>query len=531
MKPTQGRYGRRPAQRLPETRQAALFAAPRAAAAPAQGGRGAAEFFDPPPEAIFLGERPLGEYLEQVGQGWVRQLRVYLRQLDLSALTKAYQPSGRKPFHPALLLGLVLYGMLRRQWSLRDLERLAKLDAGAWWLCGGQQPDHSTIGDFLQRHAAVLSEEFFLTLTKDLLRRLHLGPGEAAGDGTVIEAVASHYHLLRVEAAREAAQQAQQAAQATPADRRAAAAAAQAMEVARVAAERQAAREETNQPTQVRVSPSEPEAVVQHLKNGASRPAYRPSILANAERLIVAQRLHPSEESTAVRPLLKQYQAVCGALPQRLLLDANYHNARVLGLALECNLDLLTPAGRADAGRWEQRDRQGKFAKHRFHYDGATDGYLCPAGERLLYVQQGKDHVGDYRRYGGANCSGCALRGQCTTAKAGGRTIKRYAADELKEAMSAVLADPRARHAYRRRKTMVEPPFAALRGGQGLTRFHRRGTAGAALEFALHCAAYNLRRAISLGSDRLLLVLFVWRAGQQVRLGLIVAHFEPTGRK
>jgi hypothetical protein len=30
-------------------------------------------------------------------------------------------------------------GILKRQWSLRELEALARCDAGAWWMCGGHQ--------------------------------------------------------------------------------------------------------------------------------------------------------------------------------------------------------------------------------------------------------------------------------------------------------------------------------------------------------------------------------------------------------
>jgi hypothetical protein len=46
------------------------------------------------------------------------------------------------------------------------LEGLARRDAGAWWLCGGHQPDHSTIGKFIVLHGEILTEEFFVGLVK-----------------------------------------------------------------------------------------------------------------------------------------------------------------------------------------------------------------------------------------------------------------------------------------------------------------------------------------------------------------------------
>ena len=77
--------------------------------------------------------------------------------------------------------------------------------------------------------------------------------------------------------------------------------------------------------------------------------------------------------------------------------------------------------------------------------------------------------------------------------------------------MAQVMAQPGARRAYGRRRAMVEPVFAELRQRQGLTRFLRRGLAGVRLEFALHCLAYNLKRALSLERASLrLFTAFFW---------------------
>jgi hypothetical protein len=103
------------------------------------------------------------------------------------------------------MLGLIVYGITQGKWSLRELERLARMDLGAMWMSGRVQPDHSTIGKFIQLHEQILSEQFFTALVKQLVRKLPLSAGTVGLDGTVIAAAASHYRMLRAEALRAAA--------------------------------------------------------------------------------------------------------------------------------------------------------------------------------------------------------------------------------------------------------------------------------------------------------------------------------------
>src|SRR5258707_8357952 len=85
------------------------------------------------PREIFLANESLRSYLAGNGQGWVLRLRGVLEQLDYEVLTQSYSSAGRKAIHPRVMLGLILYGMLQRQWSLRELQSLAQRDLGAWW--------------------------------------------------------------------------------------------------------------------------------------------------------------------------------------------------------------------------------------------------------------------------------------------------------------------------------------------------------------------------------------------------------------
>jgi len=501
---------------LPETEQPSLlFTEP----IPEQGERPGQQqrkspgsFQDPDPEHIFVGEVPLRKYLEQNDFGWVVRLRALISQSDFSGFLQVYDANGRKAIHPRVMLGLIVYGMLQGQWSLRALEKLSRRDVGAWWICAGLQPDHSTIGKFISMHAQVLTEQYFLSLTKMLAQQLKLSPSDIAGDGTVIEACGSRFRNLQAEALKEAAEKAREQARRNPEDAQAVRKAEAVERAAEFAREREKKAEgKARKKNSVQVCLTEPEAVVQPLKNKARRPSYKPSVFANKQRFIVGQALDPSSETAVIRPMLRQHEQIFNARPTGLFLDAGYNSFGILAMAVEMDLDLLCPAGKEESsGRGKTGSDKQTFSKKDFQYDKKTDSYHCPAGYGL--PRRGAEQVQRGRTLYKYRCNlpaGCPCRKECTGSRQG-RTIIRYEDEPLKEAMRQVLEHPKAKKKCRQRKWMVEPVFSVLRDRQGLRKFHRRGLDKVKVEFALHCVAYNLGRALRLErrANQLILQLF-----------------------
>jgi transposase len=439
-------------------------------------------FLPDDPRQIFLANERLENYLSRRGLKWVLRLRKLLERVDYSALTANYHSTGRKAIHPRVMLGLIVYGMLQRQWSLRDLEQLAQRDVGAWWICAGHQPDHSTIGKFIGLHAEVLSEAFFVQLVHKLVSSLKLSPGTVAGDGTIVQAAGAQLRRLKVEVAREQLEQAGASA-----------------EVIEGIEERVAERKAKGRGSgQISVALSEPEAVVQPGKDKRVRASYKPSIWAHESGLIVGQHVHPSSETAAVPALGEQHKKVFGAAPKTMLLDAAFCTIGILSEFTEANIDVLSPSGKVVDGQWSKQQRGKFFGKDRFRYDQQADLYHCPSGRTLSYANRRKDRHGQgLRTYRGRQCAQCDLRTQCTSA-ARGRTIKRYDGEEIKELMAIVLEQPGARRKYLERGVLAETPFAEIKERQGLKRFHRRGLAGVRVEFALHCMAFDLKKVLAL---------------------------------
>ena len=483
--------------RAPETSQRGLGLESRAPVIPASASAVDSSFRRGDPERLFLGDVRLRDYLGSVGMDWVVQLRKQIAELDVSTLVRAYSDQGRKAIHPQVMLGLIVYGMLLRQWSLRELEGLARRDLGAFFICGGEQPDHSTIGKFIQMHAQTMTDEFFVSVTRQLLAKLRIPAGDVAVDGTVIEAAASRFGTLRAEAARLAADQAALAAAAAPADTGAQANADRARAAAEAVEHRAEQRKQKGEdPDGARIAPSDPDAVIQPRKDGANRPAYKPSVAANAERFIVGQQLEASSETRAIEPIFWQYGAIFGAEPRTTMLDAGYFCGGVLRFFLNLDWDILCPSGQAlHDDDWEKETSKGKFSKRLFVYQPDEDRFICPSGRTLVLLDQNTDRHGHkIRRYRGAQCGDCPVRTKCTDAKLG-RQLTRYPDDDIKAGQIEVMKQPMARKTYKRRSAIVEPVFAELRERQGLKRFHRRGRRMVAAEFALHCIAFNLKRA------------------------------------
>jgi transposase len=448
------------------------------------------------PRAIFVGTTKLEEYLRQAGQLDAFTVADLLDRQNWQAFEGRYAATGRAPYAPRLMLGLILYGVMHGVHSLRELERLARLDLGCMWVTGGIAPDHANIGRFIAAHEESLTTDFFESLTSSILRATKSKSARLAGDGTVIEAACSNYKLLKEEAIKARAEAALGARTKHPQDRAAQEEHINSMQCLEAFEERAAARKRSGRSTDTLcVSPVEPEAVVQRLKNGGGfAPGYKPSVLANEDRIITAIALDPSSETTVVAEMLDQSARVVGVQADEVLFDAGYFDDGVIAATLERDISLLCPEGQAPGVTKESK----VFHKSSFQYDPYTDTYRCPAGQILILLKtcDATSSKRAYSSYGTSACGKCASRASCTkTAK---RQIHRHPEDAERDALRQVMRQRQVRGIFCQRKAMVEPVFSHLRGKQGLNRFRRKGVRAVKREFALHAMAYNLSRAVAL---------------------------------
>lgn len=116
-------------------------------------------------------------------------------QLDLSALTRQYAGRGSAAHHPAVLLGLLIYGYANGVHSSRKIERATYDSVAFRYVAANTHPDHDTLASFRKRFADEIEGLFVQVLL--LARELKLLKlGHIALDGTKIKANASRHKAL-----------------------------------------------------------------------------------------------------------------------------------------------------------------------------------------------------------------------------------------------------------------------------------------------------------------------------------------------
>lgn len=387
-----------------------------------------------------------------------------VEELDLGPFLAAHdEPRGMPPYHPALMLKVLLYGYAIGVRGSRRLEERLKSDVAFMFLAGGARPDHKTISEFRRRHLAALEALFLESLR--LCRRAGLVRlGRVALDGTKVKANASRHKAMSYGrmAEREAALEAEVArilAEAEAIDRAEDALYGETRgdelpealrrpetRLARIreakAALEAEARERTGDPDAVpdpkaQRSFTDPDSRIMLSKPDGFIYGYNAQALVDdTSQVIVATAI--TTEATDMRSLpglVDQVEAATGMRPRRLLADAGYQS--------DGNLAHLAAKG-IDAYVAVRRDRHSEAP---------------PPAPR-------------------------------------GRIPK---AATPRERMARKVRTKRGRAHYARRKVIVEPVFGQIKEAMGFRRFSLRGKAKVTAEWHLVCAVHDLGKLLRSG--------------------------------
>jgi len=389
---------------------------------------------------------------------------VLVNELDLAPFLAAHdEPRGMPPYHPAMMLKVLLYGYATGVRSSRKLEERLCSDVGFMFLAGQARPGHKAIGEFRRRHLAAFAALFLDSLV--LCREAGMVKlGRVALDGTKVKANASKHKAMSYArmAERETALEAQVAAILAEAEAVDAAEDAlygdargdelppelrtrdgklRKIREAKAALEADA-RERTGDPDAVpdqraQRNFTDPESRIMLSKPDGWIYGYNAqAVVDEAHQVIVATDLGTDATDTRQLPaMLDQVRANTGRHPRRLLADAGYCSDDNLAALEARGIDAYIALG---------RDRHGT---------------PVPPPPR------GRIPAGLSRR----------------------------------ERMGRKLRTKAGRAHYARRKAIVEPVFGQIKEPGGFRRFCLRGKRKVSAEWQLVCAVHNLGKLFRSG--------------------------------
>ena len=411
-----------------------------------------------------------------------------VEELDLSAIVSAYERGdgrGQPPYHPAMMVKLLLYAYCTGKPSSRKIERATYEDVAFRVLAADQHPDHDSLAEFRKRHLDALAGLFVQVLQLCQAAGL-VKLGHVALDGTKIKANASKHkamsydrltateqqleaeiralleHAAQVDAAEDAEYGRGRRGDDLPAELarresrlgkiRAAKAAleqaakAEAEQAAEVARAKVAAREQrigsakggvpkVPDPEHAQPAPraqynfTDPDSrIMVDSANKSFTQAYNAQAAVDGHaQVIIACGL--TQEATDVEqfvPMVERVVQSTGQAPTAMTADAGYFSATNLGTPAVVGVDVYVPPDRL---------------KHR-----ASGAPAAPP------------------------------------------RIQSAVAEQMREK----LATPAGRNIYALRKTIVEPVFGQIKEIRGFRRFSFRGAPKATAEWGLICLTHNL---------------------------------------
>ena len=145
------------------------------------------------PNQLILFPQRIDENISE--QDPVRLVNNVVDKLDLSGLKKLYKEQGRSPYHPKMMLKVIIYAYMNNVYSCRKIEKLLNRDIHYIWLSGNEKPDFITINRFRTRVKEEINQ-IFTQLVLLLVEEGFISLDVAYIDGTKIESKANKYTFV-----------------------------------------------------------------------------------------------------------------------------------------------------------------------------------------------------------------------------------------------------------------------------------------------------------------------------------------------
>lgn len=484
----------------------------------------------------------------------VRILKSVIESLDLSGFKKLYHERGRSPYHPKMMLMVILYSYMNNVYSCRKIEKLLYRDIYYIWLSGYQKPDFATINRFRNRvkneigHiftllVLILVEKGFVTLEVEYL------------DGTKIESKANKYTFVwrkSVERNREKLlekirvllqQINEQMAQDKAADvdtleltpqtlceiskefKEALGSAPEAKTKEEKAAQRgknkmfkelerhgEKLAEYNSRLEQMEgrnsISKTDPSATFMRMKedamcNGQTKPGYNLQI-SSENQFITDFALFPNPTDTLTFiPFLGSFPGRYGRFPKRVVADSGYGSEENYRFMDEAGIEGFVKYNRFHLEH-RPRYKPDTFHTDSLYYNEEGDYYICPMGQRMsrtgtVQPRTEGGYISQSACYRAIRCKGCPLRCLCYKAKANQRTIRvNHRLNAYKRKACELLTSEEGIKERGRRCIEPEAVFGQMKSNMAYRRFRHMGKDKVVMDFTFFAIAFNIKKLCSM---------------------------------
>ena len=484
----------------------------------------------------------------------VRILKSVIESLDLSGFKKLYHERGRSPYHPKMMLMVILYSYMNNVYSCRKIEKLLYRDIYYIWLSGYQKPDFATINRFRNRvkneigHiftllVLILVEKGFVTLEVEYL------------DRTKIESKANKYTFVwrkSVERNREKLlekirmllqQINEQMAQDKASDvdtleltpqtlceiskefKEALGSAPEAKTKEEKAAQRgknkmfkelerhgEKLAEYNSRLEQMEgrnsISKTDPSATFMRMKeeamcNGQTKPGYNLQI-SSENQFITDFALFPNPTDTLTFiPFLGSFPGRYGRFPKRVVADSGYGSEENYRFMDEAGIEGFVKYNRFHLEH-RPRYKPDTFHPDSLYYNEEGDYYICPMGQRMsrtgtLQTRTEGGYISQSACYRAIRCKGCPLRCLCYKAKANQRTIRvNHRLNAYKRKACELLTSEEGIKERGRRCIEPEAVFGQMKSNMAYRRFRHMGKDKVVMDFTFFAIAFNIKKLCSM---------------------------------
>ena len=441
-------------------------------------------------------------------------------ELDLTELQEAYAGTGSEAHRPDLLLKAVILELLEGRLSPAQWRRDFRDNLAMQWLGLGIQPSRTALYNFRDRVGHVLFR-LHTQIVQRADREGYLDGRHTVQDGTVFRGCASRHRLMnvgtldrRLSALRESVVLDQAGTTVPPSGQwmartpKGRSEQLRRYQYAREILEQRLARNAARRADRrlpekhIVISGSDPEAALGRDKEKVFCPCYTAQfVVDSSSQLIVAYDVAAQATDTGTLPgLLDRTRDVLGKYPDRHVVDAGYVSLLDLQESSRRGVELIGPLQENDWTEKKRRQNPPQFlGKEAFVWLPDEQTYVCPQGHRLKYYQRYHVRRRDDQtllqmqyRCPPEHCRNCPIHLQCCRNPQAGRTVKRFADEELLDEHRRRMQTPEAQELRRLRGSLIERPFGDVKAHRNFRRLHGRGLHRARAETGLVILAINL---------------------------------------